>query len=107
MNVFNALNDLIGSPDSGRQERVLQAMAESGLRDADLEAVLGALLGVFRQRLDEKGAESEWKRCSFCHRTQREVKTLVVATQAAICDQCVEIARDTAQKPRDATARRS
>ena len=107
MNVFNALNDLVGPADDGRRDRVLKAMVDSGLTDADLEAVIGALDNAFRQRLDEKRATSDLARCSFCHRTQREVKTLIVATQAAICDECIEIARETAQRPKDGTAKRS
>lgn len=106
MNAINALKEMIGSSDDARRERVMSAIAESGLSDADLESVIGAMDDGFHEHLKAKGVTSDLARCSFCHRTQREVKTLVIATQAAICDQCIEIARDTAQRPKDGAAKR-
>lgn len=100
MNAINELHRLVGAADSDRKERLMKALPESGLSDAELEAVVGALVDAFREHLKTKGAETETQRCSFCHRTQREVKSLVVATNAAICDECIEIARDTLQPPK-------
>jgi len=38
--------------------------------------------------------------CAFCGRSQRDVKTLVRAAQACICDECVESCRATIAQPR-------
>ena len=35
------------------------------------------------------------RRCSFCLKADRSVKRLVVSRHAAICDECVEISRET------------
>lgn len=34
-------------------------------------------------------------RCSFCGKSQRDVRKIVQATDACICDECVEICRNT------------
>ena len=38
----------------------------------------------------QKMIDTSHKNCSFCNRNQSEVKTLVVGSDVAICDQCVE-----------------
>lgn len=47
-----------------------------------------------RVALEEKKPE----RCSFCLRPKTGVRHLVVARHAGICDECVEIARETVVK---------
>jgi recombinational DNA repair protein (RecF pathway) len=94
MNVLRALDDFRRTP--GDKAVIFDKLLDdSGLSTEELE--VGALNVAFRKRLEAEGISVGVARCSFCHRSQREVKTLVVATEAAICDQCVEIARTTVQ----------
>src|SRR5437763_6931920 len=97
MNALKALDEVRQSSGDDRVNVFGRLLTESGLSDAELEATIGALNFAFRQRLEGSSTSSELSRCSFCHRSQREVKSLVVATEAAICDQCIEIARATLQ----------
>jgi ATP-dependent protease Clp ATPase subunit len=32
--------------------------------------------------------------CSFCFKTPKEVKQLVVSNEVSICNECIELARD-------------
>jgi hypothetical protein len=95
MNTINELNALVDGHDENRIEMLLAAIRDSGLSDVQLEATFAAVNVAFGQYLAAKAAPQEGRRCSFCHRSQRQVKSLVAATTAAICDHCIEIARDT------------
>jgi recombinational DNA repair protein (RecF pathway) len=105
MNMLKALDEARQSSGEDRVNAFGRLLTESGLSDAELEATIGLLTFAFRQRLEEKGAYSALSRCSFCHRSQREVKSPVVATEAAICDECIEIARGTLQRAQPAKKR--
>jgi ATP-dependent protease Clp ATPase subunit len=48
-----------------------------------------------RRRVAMPTAQDELTHCSFCGRSQKEVSRLVAATDAAICDQCVDVCVDT------------
>jgi recombinational DNA repair protein (RecF pathway) len=97
MNVLKALDDLRRLTPGDKAGIFDKLLDDSGLSAEEIEATIGALNFAFRKRLEAEGISVGVARCSFCHRSQREVKTLVVATEAAICDQCVEIARTTVQ----------
>ena len=97
MNPLYELNEARRSAGEDSTKELSRLLAESGLADTELEATIGALNVAFRMALEAKGASSDLARCSFCHRSQREVKSLVVATDAAICDECIDIARATVQ----------
>jgi recombinational DNA repair protein (RecF pathway) len=97
MDALKALDELRQSAGDGSANAFSQVLAASGLSDTELEATIGALNFAFRKRLEAEGASADLARCSFCHRSQREVKSLVVATEAAICDECIEIARTSVQ----------
>ena len=97
MNPIRSLSDLLQAAEQDTRLAVLEALIEeSGLDDTRLESVVGLLAHAFRRRIERRGAEEPTLAfCSFCHRSQREVKVLVAAEQAGICDQCVAIAVDT------------
>jgi len=95
MDPLKTLDEVRKSSGDDNEAAFDQLLAASGLSDAELEATIGAMNFAFKRRLG--AAASADARCSFCHRSQREVKSLVVATEAAICDACIEIARATVQ----------
>jgi hypothetical protein len=97
MNPLNALSEIRQSSDDESAYALNSLLSESGLSDVELEATIGALNFAFRKMQAAKGTLGDLARCSFCHRSQREVKSLVVATEASICDGCIEIARSTIQ----------
>ena len=37
---------------------------------------------------------SEYLRCSFCNKSQNEVRKLIAGPNAFICDECVDVCRD-------------
>jgi hypothetical protein len=41
-----------------------------------------------------KHADGEVLRCSFCHKTQHEVRKLIAGPTVFICDECVEVCND-------------
>ncbi len=43
-------------------------------------------------------------RCSFCHKSQRQVRTLISAPEALICDECVDICAAMPTEREDAPA---
>jgi hypothetical protein len=95
MNPLTELFSSLSHTDHKSRSEYLQALLrDSGLGAADIETVLSAVNDAMRQYLAQPGKGGEL-RCSFCHRSQSEVKTLVVATQAAICDRCSDAVRDT------------
>ena len=102
MNAVKLISDERGKSS----DALLTMIRDSGLSDQELEATISALADAFRRFLNAKAASTEKARCSFCHRSQSEVKSLVVGTQAAICDECIAIARDTIQEPKKTSAGR-
>lgn len=99
------MNPLRSLSNSRRSEGKLLAMlGQSDLSLMELEATISALNDAFRRFLERDGASGEKLRCSFCHRSQSEVKRLIAGTKAAICDECAAIAVDTAQLPKDVPA---
>jgi ClpX C4-type zinc finger protein len=91
---------LISEERSKFDDALLTMIRDSGLSDVELEATISALTDAFRRLLNGKGTSGKKARCSFCHRSQSEVKRIVVGTQAAICDECIAIARNTIQEPK-------
>jgi hypothetical protein len=97
MNPIRSLSDLLQAAEQDTRLAVLETLIEeSGLDDTRLEGVVSLLTHALRKRIERRKAEEPTLAfCSFCHRSQREVKVLVAAEGAGICDQCVEIAVDT------------
>jgi hypothetical protein len=97
MNLLRSLSDFVQAADQdSRSARVDTLFAESGLDTNVLESTLSLLNHSFRKLLERHAVEaSELAFCSFCHRSQREVRVLVTTGQVGICDQCVDIAVDT------------
>jgi|SRR6266853_721890 len=48
---------------------------------------------VEREGIPELGIEKHILYCSFCGRSQKEVKRLIAGPTVFICDQCVELCR--------------
>ena len=43
---------------------------------------------------DHGKGSSEFLYCSFCHKSQHEVRKLIAGTAVHICDECVELCND-------------
>ena len=99
MNPMKEIASIVGPPGSDSSMEMSRLLTESGLDDKELEATIGALNFAFRKHVQGKAESTGLAQCSFCHRSQKDVKSLVVATDAAICDQCIDIARDTLKDP--------
>ncbi len=44
--------------------------------------------------MSKKGNSGEVLRCSFCNKSQRDVKKLIAGPTVYICDECVDICLD-------------
>ena len=44
--------------------------------------------------MQKKGQSSRDLRCSFCGKSQREVRKLIAGPSVYICDECVELCND-------------
>jgi hypothetical protein len=95
------IESLLTSTVSERERIAAEWLEQTRLNNAELETVIGALRFAFSEKQRQLDVASrEELRCSFCHRSQREVRTLVAATEAAICDECIAIAAETAASRR-------
>jgi len=93
-------NRLLAVDPPSRVKLVRKWIEQSGLDHRDIETLVGALRTGFADLLRLPGESPDLERCSFCHRSQRDVRILVSATEAAICDECVVIASQTIATPR-------
>ena len=72
----------------------LESLIDDGRVDpVDLAFFAEALVKVARERGANLLNDGSEKRCSFCLKTDSQVKALVAAPNANICCECVEIAR--------------
>jgi hypothetical protein len=92
---------LLGADPPARVKLVRQWIEQSGLDHRDIETLIGSLRAGFGELLQLSAGLTDQERCSFCHRSQRDVRILVSATEAAICDECVSIAAETVARPRE------
>lgn len=100
-NQLKSLSDELNRAGANeRAARVESIVEQSRLDDRDLESLVSLLNAALKQRVEQRNVgTSEGAYCSFCHRSQSQVKTLIVATQAAICDECARIAVETVSQP--------
>ena len=59
--------------------------------DASLEAIMSQI-AVCREA--RKVLDAEILRCSFCSKSQRDVRKLVAGPAVYICDECVEVCQE-------------
>ena len=67
----------------------------SDLQDA-VAAMRAALAVQFRARTDEDPTY----RCSFCSKSRKDVRTLMVSGESTICDECADMALETISRGR-------
>ena len=80
----------LNAADASAAERTVRVLLDEAMPTvAFTEVVAEAITGRY-----VAGGQSE-PMCSFCGRTQRQVKTLIAGPGVYICDECVETMADT------------
>lgn len=95
-NPISEMVDLVESQaDTSRAIDLLaDRISTSGRGKAQLETTFDILRRAFRKYILSSGGTPDRQICGFCKKTDEEVASLVVASDAAICDECTRLAAD-------------
>src|SRR5207237_4712142 len=66
--------------------QVMDAVKASGASDRDVALAFSTLVTSLQKYLDRPRAAGELVICSFCQKSQRDVKTIVQGPAASICN---------------------
>jgi len=88
---FAAKGYATNSEDSA-SDRIVSWMEDAARTPAELEGMLRGITTVFKSYLRRRDNKVLTTRCAFCRKGQDDVRFLVAASEAAICDECVHIA---------------
>lgn len=96
MNPILELFKVVDAEPKGSQavRALVERMTEAELRPREIERTVDSLRKAFRDYLEECRVSPQAVWCSFCHKSQEEVEVLVVASTAAICDECTKISAE-------------
>lgn len=94
------IDDLVGLADSSSSQKELQDLVTrevkaSGAGDREIALAFSTLVTGLQQHLKSAPGSDGFVVCSFCHKSQREVKTMIQGPTASICNECVAICEET------------
>ena len=96
MNPIRDLADLVEQQSDASTAAAVLAdyIARSDLQRTQLEKTLDAFRRALREHLQAQRDTPDLISCSFCHKSEDEVAAIVVASSAAICDECTKLSGD-------------
>lgn len=99
MSPINPVRDLAAlverqSSASAAAATVAELIADSDLNRDQLEKTLDSFRRALADHLKTQQESTSAVLCSFCHKSDAEVAALVVASSAAICDECTALSAD-------------
>ena len=103
--IRDLVDDLVRlAESSGSQPELAAAIARmvkaSGASDRNIALAFSALVTSLQEYLNSPQETIGPVVCSFCRKSQREVKTIVQGPSASICNECVAICEETISSQR-------
>jgi ClpX C4-type zinc finger protein len=83
------------APPEKTNAQVVAEVAASGASNRDIALAFSTLVRGLQEHLKGSETHDGLVACSFCHKSQRDVKTMIQGPTAAICNECVSICQDT------------
>ncbi len=98
--IRDLINELVRLAESCRSQQelataVARMVKETGANDRDIALAFSTLVTALQEHLNRPHETGQVVACSFCRKSQHEVKTIVQGPSAAICNECVAICADT------------
>ena len=109
MNPISDLVDLVEQHSDVAEavDALTDRLSASARSREQLEKTFDVLRRAFRKHVESRCGTSPPIVCSFCKKTQEEVAAIVVASDAAICDECAKLTTDVIEERAKKTSHRS
>lgn len=78
---------------------VADEVRASGASNRDIALAFSTLTNALQEHLKDSEPSKGLVLCSFCQKSQRDVKTMVQGPTAAICNECVAVCEKTISSP--------
>ena len=82
------------SPNGTGVSVVAAEVKASDASDRDVALAFSMLVNALQEHLKSSEPATELVACNFCHKSQRDVKTMVQGPTAAICNECIGICQE-------------